>query len=349
MGKTRQVQIEYIWLDGNNSIRSKTKVCHVDPTEGDDFELPAWNYDGSSTYQAFQEQSEIMLYPIKKYSYPVDHKFHYKYIAVCKTSASDCSLTIAETIFKNAPENKPMFGLEQEFFIQDHKTGKPLGWPITGEPRAVGDYYCSVGSRLAFGRDYLQECLEMMLDIKLPVTGMNFEVAPGQAEFQVCDIGIDAAHHMTMLRYILALVGEKYDYSVDYRAKPIEGNWAGSGCHINFSTETIRNPGGYDEIMKCMKYLADTHADTLKFYGKGNEKRLTGKNETSSMTEFTYDVANRGTSVRIPTDTFEEKCGYFEDRRPAANIDPYLATANLYKVCCLDHKALGSKPSKNVK
>ena len=45
----------------------------------------------------------------------------------------------------------------------------------------------------------------------------------------MCDVGIDASHHMTMLRYILALVGEKYDYSVDYRAKPVEGNWNGSG------------------------------------------------------------------------------------------------------------------------
>lgn len=27
---------------------------------------------------------------------------------------------------------------------------------------------------------------------------------------------------------------------------------------------------------------------------------------------------------------------YFEDRRPAANIDPYLATYTLFKTCCFE-------------
>jgi hypothetical protein len=30
-----------------------------------------------------------------------------------------------------------------------------------------------------------------------------------------------------------------------------------------------------------------------------------------------------------------EECGYFEDRRPAANVEIYAATAMLFATCCL--------------
>ena len=54
--------------------------------------------------------------------------------------------------------------------------------------------------------------------------------------------------------------------------------------------------------------------------GEDNKRRLTGAHETAPITKF--GVANRGCSVRIPRMTEKEKCGYFEDRRPASNMDP---------------------------
>jgi glutamine synthetase len=318
-------------------VRSKTRIIN---TTGYNLKLnhiPNWNYDGSSTYQALTESSEVILYPVKIYPDPFTKKGK---IVLCKTSDPLCSVHIAEEIFSNSSDTYPMFGLEQEFFIINNTTEKPVGWPINGEPRSQGDYYCSVGAGCAFGRDYLSECLDKLLEMNVPITGMNYEVAPGQAEFQVCDIGIDAAHGMIILRYVLARVGEKYNYSIDYDPKPVKGNWNGSGCHVNFSTKKMRHSGGYNVIMDCMKYLNGTHIDDLKLYGVGNEKRLTGKHETSGMDNFTYGVANRSTSVRIPTQTEKHRKGYFEDRRPGSNIDPYLVTANIYKVCCLDHRSL---------
>jgi len=68
-------------------------------------------------------------------------------------------------------------------------------------------------------------------------------------------------------------------------------------------------------------------------YGEGNEKRLTGACETADINTFSYGVADRGCSVRIPRDTAAEGCGYLEDRRPASNVDPYLATALLFETC----------------
>ena len=70
-------------------------------------------------------------------------------------------------------------------------------------------------------------------------------------------------------------------------------------------------------------------------YGSDNHLRLTGIHETSSMDKFTSGIGTRNTSIRIPNHVMKNGCGYLEDRRPAANIDPYDATSTLFNVCCL--------------
>merc|ERR1711902_143490 len=67
----------------------------------------------------------------------------------------------------------------------------------------------------------------------------------------------------------------------------------------------------------------------IEVYGSGNELRLTGKHETANIDQFLYGVANRGASIRIGRDTEAEGCGYFEDRRPSSNADPYLVTGKI--------------------
>ena len=44
------------------------------------------------------------------------------------------------------------------------------------------------------------------------------------------------------------------------------------------------------------------------------------------------------TSLRIPALTTEKEKGYFEDRRPASNVDPYLCTAIMVDTCLLNSK-----------
>jgi glutamine synthetase len=99
--------------------------------------------------------------------------------------------------------------------------------------------------------------------------------------------------------------------------------------HTNYSTESTRHEGGFDIIIGMMDKLAAKHAEHILLYGKDNAQRLTGAHETSSMKKFSYNVANRGASVRIPTCTRDDKKGYFEDRRPAGNADPYLVSGML--------------------
>ncbi|PHT96748.1 Glutamine synthetase cytosolic isozyme 1-1 [Capsicum chinense] len=46
-------------------------------------------------------------------------------------------------------------------------------------------------------------------------------------------------------------------------------------------------------------------------------------------------VANRGASIRVGRDTEKEGKGYFEDRRPASNMDPYVVTSMIAETTIL--------------
>jgi len=58
---------------------------------------------------------------------------------------------------------------------------------------------------------------------------------------------------------------------------------------------------------------------------------MTGDNETSSFDKFSWGTGNRSASIRIPTETKYNECGYFEDRRPSSNMDPYVVTSLIFK------------------
>ena len=74
----------------------------------------------------------------------------------------------------------------------------------------------------------------------------------------------------------------------------------------------------------------------MNVYGTGNEERMTGAHETASYYEFTDGVANRGASIRRGNATIKAEKGYFEDRRPSSNCDPYLVTAKIFETSVLE-------------
>jgi len=70
--------------------------------------------------------------------------------------------------------------------------------------------------------------------------------------------------------------------------------------------------------------LAKRHKEHICEYGEGNENRLTGLHETQHIGQFSFGVADRGASIRIPVSVAQNNwTGYLEDRRPASNCDPY--------------------------
>merc|ERR1719469_443968 len=190
---------------------------------------------------------------------------------------------------------------------------------------------------------------EACLFAGIMIGGTNAEVMPGQWEYQVgpC-VGIDSGDHLWMSRYIMIRVCEEQQVNVTFDPKPIPGDWNGAGCHTNYSTEAMRQEGGWSEIIKAIEKLEAKHVEHIQVYGTGNERRLTGAHETASIDKFSYGVANRGASVRIPRTAEAEGKGYFEDRRPASNMDPYLVTSKIFQTTCLDKEVAAGADGKYV-
>ena len=348
------VVAEYVWIGGGGELRSKIKVMpgidEVLTVEG----FPEWNYDGSSTRQAEGKYSEVLMRPRAFFPNPFGPKnCKNSYLVMCDTyypngtPLENNHRQWADQIFKQALDEEPWYGLEQEYFLVDPETDYPLGFdPKTGEKPHLGfqgPYYCSVGAGRAFGRHIADEHLDACLYAGLKISGTNAEVAPGQWEYQIgpCT-GIEIGDHMYISRYLLWRIAEKYNVALTLDPKPIKGDWNGSGCHVNFSTKNMRDgtptKSGLDYIKGAIAQLATHHAEHMKLYGEGNERRMTGHHETATFDKFTYGVANRGASVRIPNMAERDGKGYFEDRRPASNMDPYLVCGKIFETCVLKLK-----------
>ena len=231
-------------------------------------------------------------------------------------------------------EHEPWFGIEQEYTLFQGQ--KPLAWPSEGTPGPQGPYYCGVGADKIFGRTLVEEHLSASLEAGLTISGINSEVMHGQWEFQVGPVGaLEVGDELWLSRWILCRLGEDHGIRVSLSPKPMLGDWNGAGAHTNFSTREMRLPGGIKAVEAACEKLKMKHAEHIAVYGALNEERLTGKHETCSITEFRFGVSDRGASIRIPIFTAQNGAGYLEDRRPAANMDPYLVCAKLLTTVCL--------------
>lgn len=338
------VLAEYVWIGGSGQdLRCKTKTLTNRAEVKSADELPVWNYDGSSTGQAPGKDSEVYLKPVRVFKDPF--RGGRNVLVMSETCLPQEKLPpipsntrrAAAEIFEKVSSSKPWFGIEQEYTLFESDGVTPLGWPKNGYPGPQGPYYCSVGSENAFGRRIVEAHYRACLAAGIKISGINAEVMPGQWEYQVgpCE-GIEAGDHVWMARYIMYRVCEEFGIRVSFDPKPKTGDWNGAGCHTNFSTLEMRQDGGYDAVIKGIEKLAKKHFEHIAVYGEGNERRLTGAHETAPISAFSYGVANRGASVRIPRETALNKKGYFEDRRPASNMDPYKVTAKIAQTVILD-------------
>ncbi|ELT94875.1 hypothetical protein CAPTEDRAFT_158978 [Capitella teleta] len=325
-----QVQVMYIWIDGSGEYtRCKTRTLDFVPKKAED--CPIWNFDGSSTQQAEGSNSDVYLYPVAMFNDPF--RLGNNKLIICETYKYNKLPTdsnhrkTCKAVMEKAKASVPWFGIEQEYTLLD-VDGHPYGWPKGGFPGPQGPYYCGVGTDRVYGRDIVEAHYKACL-------------YAGVKEFQVgpCE-GIDMGDHLWMARFLLNRVAEEYGVVVTFDPKPMPGDWNGAGAHCNYSTLAMREKGGLDAIEEAIKKLSNQHARHIQAYdpkqGKDNERRLTGKHETSSIHDFSAGVANRGASIRIPRQVGEDGHGYLEDRRPSSNCDPYQVTEVIVRTTVLD-------------
>jgi len=223
------------------------------------------------------------------------------------------------------------FGIEQEYTFFDGT--HPLGWPDNGFPAPQGGYYCGVGADEIFGREIVEAHGDACLEAGLALAGTNAEVMPGQWEFQIGPVSpLEASDHLWIARWLLYRIAEEWDVTVTLDPKPVPGDWNGAGAHTNFSTKAMRE--NYDPCVAAAEALQANHHEHIINYGPGVELRLTGQHETARFDEFTYGVSDRGASVRIPWQVEKDRKGYIEDRRPNANMDPYVVTRLITNTVC---------------
>ena len=326
------IKAEYIWIDGTKPtalLRSKTKIL------ADGTEPPIWGFDGSSTNQAEGHESDCVLQPVFTCPDPIrggDNILVLNEVLDIDMTPhpSNTRRAAAEAAEKYADQDM-WFGIEQEYtFLED---GHPLGWPKGGFPGPQGPYYCGVGSDEVYGRDIVEAHMDACLQAGLKLSGINAEVMMGQWEFQIGPAGpVEVGDHMWIARWLLYRIAEDFDVAATIDPKPMPGDWNGAGAHTNFSTKAMRE--SYDACIAAAEVLGKHHEDHIKHYGPGIERRLTGMHETAPWTEYSYGVSNRGASVRIPWQVEVEKKGYIEDRRPNANMDPYIVAALITDAVC---------------
>ena len=335
-----KIRAEYIWIDGQKptaKLRSKTKI--IDGPVSHLGDIPDWGFDGSSTSQAVTQKSDCMLRPV--YFIPDVLRGGQDILALCEVLNPDGSVHETNTrahlrvAAEKHRDQEPWFGIEQEYTLFDGI--KPLGWPDNGFPAPQGGYYCGVGSDEVFGRELIERHTSACMEAGLAIYGTNAEVMPAQWEFQIGTLGaLEAADQLWLARWLLYRIGENLGISAKLHPKPIKGDWNGAGAHTNFSTKVMRAPGGITAVREACEKLARFHSEHIGVYGAHNEERLTGRHETCPITEFRYGVSDRGASVRIPMATDKMGSGYLEDRRPAANMDPYQVCTALIETVCGD-------------
>eukprot|EP00127_Corallochytrium_limacisporum_P004953 Clim_evm27s195 gene=Clim_evmTU27s195 len=336
------IQACYIWIDGTKqNVRAKTRTLTKIPKGPE--ELPVWNFDGSSTGQAPGHDSDVLLKPAAIFKDPF--RGGDNILVICETLSNDGSphptnmRYAAKAAFDQKLDEVPWFGMEQEYTILD-MDGYVYGWPKGGYPAPQGPYYCGIGADKQYGRDLVEAHYRCCLYAGVKIAGINAEVMPAQWEFQVgpC-VGIEMGDHLTCARFIMHRLAEEFRVIVSFDPKPMPGDWNGAGCHTNYSTQAMRDAGGLKVIEAAIKKLEAKHHEHIQVYdpsgGVDNARRLTGQHETASIDKFSYGVANRGSSVRIPRHVAEEQCGYLEDRRPSSNCDPYVVTGKIFSTTCL--------------
>jgi glutamine synthetase len=343
---TPPYRAEYIWIDGTMptaKLRSKTKVVPAGE------EPPVWGFDGSSTNQAPGSNSDCVLRPVFICPDPIrggDNKLVLADVLLTDMTphATNMRAPLVKTAKKYA-KHEPWFGIEQEYTF--FEGARPLGWPDQGFPAPQGGYYCGVGADEVFGRDVVEAHTTACIEAGLTISGTNAEVMPAQWEFQIGPVGpVECSDQLWVARWLLYRIAEDFGVSATLYPKPVRGDWNGAGAHTNFSTAAMRE--SYEPCEEAAKALGARHDAHIKHYGYAIEERLTGLHETAHWSAFRYGVSDRGASVRIPWQVARDRKGYIEDRRPNANMDPYIVTRLITDTVCSAVEAK-AKPARDRK
>lgn len=325
-----------------------------------------WEIDGSSTRQATPKKSEILLTPVYVTKSPFKTDFMKSWLVLCNTweydeqnqrkPAKNNFRYVAHNVFfeSELEQFDALYGYEQQFYLTQNLS-YGYGFDDTGATNtdiwsisnfnqtfySKNNHYCSVDPSYSTASQILEKFVARCAESNLNIQGYHRESGPMQWAYTLGYLnGLTSADQLWLSRFILEKTCEEYGVYVHWKPKPFKGDWDGSACHTTFSTRQMRqvtdSNSGLLFMYKAIEKLEKHHPTFIKYAGQGNIDRLTGDRGTSSFHEFSYGAGNRNASVRIRNQVFAQGYGDFEDRRPGANMDPYMVASMLYAFVCLD-------------
>lgn len=117
--------------------------------------------------------------------------------------------------------------------------------------------------------------------------------------------------------------------------------WNGSGCRTTYSTKKMRinhsdSILGLRHIYNAIDGLASKHKEHMDVQCNDNLKHVNDGIGTESSENISDDVVDRTVFIERGNTTAPDGYGYFEDRRPNSNCDPYLVTAKIFETTILN-------------
>ncbi|CAL9689677.1 unnamed protein product [Knipowitschia caucasica] len=330
-----QSQVTYVYINKHgHSVKSKTRTLDSEPKTIKD--VPEWQ----ATYSCDSDSIEVTLVPVRIYRDPFT--LDPNKLVLCETRELDGTAAPGNTrqqcveTMEAVKDHQPWFGFEQEFVLMTLE-GLPFGWASSTPPDT--DSSSLVGLDTIFGRDVSISHYNACQYAEVRITGTAAEEVPAQWEYQVGPCGgVELGDHTWMSRYILLRVCEDFRLVPSFHPKPVDSpKWA-SGGHMNYSTRSMRAEGGLSHILSSVQSLSRSHSEHMQIYGseQQNQQRLNGVKPNSDFHTFTWSIAGRKTSIRIPGFVHQAGRGYLEDRRPPSDCDPYLVCSALVQTCIRD-------------
>lgn len=130
--KHTKVTIEYVFIDKNQQLRSKSKTMNFIPTSLT--QIPPLNLyldDAQKKSTKDLNLPQQQYTPVAMYDDPFRVSSHGKLVLCESPNRKEC-----KEIMDYYAHLEPWFGMEQEYVLFDPKTNKPLGWPLHGEPES---------------------------------------------------------------------------------------------------------------------------------------------------------------------------------------------------------------------
>ena len=316
--------LEYIWLDGYEpvpSLRGKTKVVEFDDFPTLD-ELPLWGFDGSSTEQAEGSDSDCMLKPVAVFP---DATRTNGALVMCEVMLPDVTPPRA-TRGRGLPMT-PTRGSGSSRSTSSTRTAPrsvPGGRRLRRRRAGTTPGSATRTSAASRARSPTRTWSSALRPgSRTRASTQRSRRASGSSRSSRRAPGRRATRCGSRATSLCALASATGSTSTSIRSRSARVSTGTGPACIRTSRRSTCARSAARTTAALMAAFAAAQDEHIAVYGSENHLRLTRLHETQSIDTFSYGVADRGASIRVPHSFVANGYrGYLEDRRPNSQRRP---------------------------